>query len=439
MPSLWRRSSIDPARKIAPAFFALVIACCAAVTATAATPQYQTLIAAINAGQFDAARAIAHDTGRTEAARAVNLAFVEALILKRQGRLQEAAAAFRAILAENPRFERVRAELAHTLYLMGDDVAADHQFSVLAAAASTSSQRDFYNRFLSAIDSRRPFTWDAFVSLAPNSNLNGGTDDGTVLVGGVPFTGEKRRSGVGLNYGASGAYRLDLGDTRALIFGASIAGKTYTDHTFDSTTLQGFTEISRDVDGWRLGIGLGGEWRLAGWESARWGVGPQVSARRSFGRAGTLLATASWRAYTYQTDTVFNGSELTMALRHEYAINSATTIALGGAFIRRDTTLAAHDYTAIRPSIELFREFANGLIGDLSLSYEMRRHDGDYFLLAEPRHDEILTTSAGVTFRKLAWHGFAPRLEYTFEMYNSNSEHGDTISHGIGLTLTKRY
>jgi hypothetical protein len=24
-------------------------------------------------------------------------------------------------------------------------------------------------------------------------------------------------------------------------------------------------------------------------------------------------------------------------------------------------------------------------------------------------------------------------------MYNSNSEHGNTISHGLGLTLTKHY
>jgi len=434
-------ASAGAVRKTIIIVAAALALCFGALNAAAAATQspYTALIAAINAEDFATARAIARDTSKTDAARTANLAFVEALILKRQGRYEEAAAALRAILAQNPRFDRVRGELAHTLFLMGDDVAADHQFSVLAAAAPTTGQRDFYNRFLSAIDSRRPFSWDAFVSLAPNSNLTGGTDDGTVLVGGVPFVGEKRKSGVGVNYGASGAYRFDLGDTRALLFGASIAGKTYTDHTFDSTTLQGFTEVSRDVGGWRLGVGLGAEWRLSGWESARWGVGPQVSARHSFGRAGTLLATASWRAYQYQTDTVFDGSELTLALRHEYAINSATTVAIGGAFIRRNTTMAQHDYTAIRPSIELYREFSNGLIGDLSLSYEVRRHDGDYFLLPEPRHDEILTAGAGVTFRQVSWHGFAPRLEYTFEMYNSNSEHGDTFTHGLGLTLTKRY
>lgn len=411
----------------------------AAPAAAAAASPYEDLIAAINAEKFDEARAIAVATAKTDAARAANLAYVEALVLKRQGRYPEAVAAFRALLAQNPKFDRVRSELAHTLYLMGDDEAASYQFGILAAATPLAQQRDLYNGYISAIDSRRPFTWSGYVSLAPNSNLNGGTDDGTVMVGGVPFTTKKRESGVGVAYGYSGAYRFDLGETRTFTVGAGVNGSTYKNHDYDATTFQGFAEYARQIAGWRMGVGLGGEWRLAGWESARWGLGPQVSLSRDFGRIGSLTASGSWRFYRYDTDTQFDGSELTLRLRHAYAVSAATTLAFSGTFTRRMTEMPLHDYNAFRPGIEIAHEFPNGLIADASVGYEMRRHDAPYFLLTVPREDNILTASMGLTFQKFAWHGFAPRLEYSFERYESNSERGTTTSHGVGVTLTKRY
>jgi hypothetical protein len=353
----------------------------AAASPAPAVSPYADTIGLINAGRFEEARALAVATAKTERARRLNLMFVDALILKHQGRYAEAAAALRALLAENPGFDRVRGELADTLFLMGDDKAAGYQFGLLSASASTTAQHNLYGRYLDAIRSRRPFNWDAYISFAPSSNLNGGTDDGMVLVGGAPFTTEKRKSGVG----------------------------------------------------------IGGEWALGDWQTYRTGIGPQASLSRSFGRAGSLVATASWRAMKYATDTYLDGSEAALALRYSYAFSPATTVALGAAVTRRDTTMSMHNYTGVRPSIELYHEMPNGLIGDLSVSYEHRFYDSDYFLLTEPRRDDVLDVALGVTFRRLSWSGFAPRLEYDFEMYNSNSEHGNTISHGLGLTLTKHY
>jgi hypothetical protein len=411
----------------------------AAASPAPAVSPYADTIGLINAGRFDEARALAVATAKTERARRLNLMFVDALILKHQGRYAEAAAALRALLAENPGFDRVRGELADTLFLMGDDKAAGYQFGLLSASASTTAQHNLYGRYLDAIRSRRPFNWDAYISFAPSSNLNGGTDNGMVLVGGAPFTTEKRKSGVGIAYGASATYRHDIDASREIVFGASIAGAAYTEHRFDKTTLQGFTEFARDFGPWRAGVGIGGEWALGDWQTYRTGIGPQASLSRSFGRAGSLIATASWRAMKYATDTYLDGSEAALALRYSYAFSPATTVALGAAVTRRDTTMSMHNYTGVRPSIELYHEMPNGLIGDLSVSYEHRFYDSDYFLLTEPRRDEILDVALGVTFRRLSWSGFAPRLEYDFEMYNSNSEHGNTISHGLGLTLTKHY
>jgi hypothetical protein len=417
---------------------ALLLVAFAEARAASSSP-YDETINLVNAGRFDEARALAVATAKTDRARRLNLMFIDALTLKRQGRYAEAAAAFRALLAENPGFDRVRGELADTLFLMGDDKAASYQFGLLSASASTTAQHNLYGRYLDAIRSRRPFNWDAYISFAPSTNLNGGTDDGTVLVGGAPFTTEKRKSGVGIAYGASATYRYDIDAGREIVFGASISGAAYTEHRFDKTTLQGFSEFARHFGPWRVGVGVGGEWAFGDWRTYRTGVGPQASLSRDFGRAGSLVASTSWRAMKYGADTWLDGSEAALALRYTYAFSPATTVALGGAVVRRDTTMSMHNYTGLRPSVELYHEMPNGLIGDLSVSYEHRFYDSDYFLLTEPRRDDILDVTLGVTFRRLSWSGFAPRLEYDFEMYNSNSEHGNTISHGLGLTLTKHY
>jgi hypothetical protein len=141
----------------------------------------------------------------------------------------------------------------------------------------------------------------------------------------------------------------------------------------------------------------------------------------------------------YATDTYLDGSEAALSARYSYAFSPATTIAVGAAVTRRDTTMKMHDYTGLRPSVALYHEMRNGLIGDLSVSYEHRFYDDKYFSLPVARRDDVLDVAVGVTFRRLSWNGFAPRIEYNFQQYNSNSEHGNTTSHGVGLTLTKHY
>ncbi len=106
------------ARAVALALVLALVAT-ARVSAEEADP-FAIVAAHVGAGQYDAARAFAIQYGKTPRAKAVNAAFVDALVLKHEGRLEEAAAAMRALLAVSPQFDLVRTELAHTLYLMGE-------------------------------------------------------------------------------------------------------------------------------------------------------------------------------------------------------------------------------------------------------------------------------------------------------------------------------
>ena len=80
------------------------------------------LLAMVGQGQYGKARDALRAAEHTD----VDVLFLEAQILAHQGRLSEAVAAYRAILAANPGLTPVRQILAQTLFNMGD-YDADNQ------------------------------------------------------------------------------------------------------------------------------------------------------------------------------------------------------------------------------------------------------------------------------------------------------------------------
>ena len=101
----------------------------------------------IESGQYDQAMALSAHLTKDPEMSALSQKFTYALILKRQGKLKQAAGIMRAILAEKPNLSRVRQELAHTLSLMGEKKAAIYHFSILADNAPSESLRSFYEDF----------------------------------------------------------------------------------------------------------------------------------------------------------------------------------------------------------------------------------------------------------------------------------------------------
>lgn len=416
-----------------------------ALVATARVPAaevdpFAVVVAYVGAGQYDAARTYAIQYGKTPRAKAVNAAFVDALVLKHQGRLEEAAAAMRALLAVSPRFDLVRTELAHTLYLMGEYEAAQHHFELLSAAARFPASRSLYDRFLMDIRRKRPWTFNAFVNIAPSTNINNGLNSGVVEIGGIEFSGAtEKESGIGLGYGADGSYRFDLAGRLDLTVGGSVVGVAYTNHDYDVLTGQAFAELGVDAAPWRFGMAAAAERVLSGWNGYSWGLGPQFSVRRDFGRAGTLMAVAGWRALLHDRNPERDGSETRLSVKHRYAFNPATEIALGATYSHVTADVAFNGYDAIKPAVEVYREFTGGFIVDARAAYEFRRYAAEFPLLDHAREDGRLELAVGVTHRRLSAHGFAPRLEYVYRRNDSNIELFRTDSHGLNLTFTRRY
>ena len=399
------------------------------------------LKALIEHGQYDQARDLAAHASANPEVNKLNLAFTNALILKLQGKYAEAAKAMRAILSDHPNLTRVRGELGDTLFRMGDTEGATFNFQLLADSSATNTQRSFYDSYLSAIRHKRPWTLDAYVALAPSTNINNGISGNTVIIGGVPFdaTSHAGKSGIGLSSGVAGTYRFDLTPQWALTFGSKLDGKFYQDDSFDQLTGSAFSELSYTTPDWRLGLGVTAERTWSAWDAYNWDVGPQVSLSRNFGRLGTVIGTAGWKAITYDSIDAYSGDETDLGLRYLKTLSPSSSFGVGMAYSHVNANVSFNGYDRFRPSVEFYKELPGGLLASLDADYEWHDYASDFPLMGTSREDKQLDLTAAVTFRNWSWHGFAPKVQYSYTVNDSNVALYSYSSQTLGFYLTKQY
>ncbi len=409
--------------------------------AAAHADNFSTLKSLIESGRYDAARAFVAKASAGTANGALEIAFVDALILKVEGRYDEAARRMRAILSRNPNLTRVRGELADTLLRIGDTEGASFNLQRLADSSTDAQQRSFYDSYLNAIRQKRPWTLDAYVALAPSTNINNGVSGDTVVIGGVPFdaASHESKSGIGASFGVAGTYRFDLSPKWDLTFGGRSSGNLYADSTFDQVYGSAFAEFAYTAPKWRVGVGLAGDRAVMGWRGYNWDYGPQLSFSRDLGRFGGVVATAGWRKIGYDDLTGLSGDETDFAIRYRQSLTPSSSFGLGFAYSRANTDATFNGYDGYKPSIELYKELPWGMLGSAQVAYQWRTYRANFPLTGRPRADGQLSIDLAVTFRNLSWKGFAPKIEYTYTQNDSNVQLYSYRSHTIGLFLSKKY
>lgn len=416
------------------------LAFCAVPGGAHAQNRHETVVDLIHAGRYDEARAFAAQIAGDARVRAGNVAFVEALILKHAGRLEQAAGLLGELLDRDPSATRVRQELAHTLYLIGDDQRARYHFAHLKQTLDSPALRATYDRFLAAIRERRPWRLDGSIGFAPSSNINDGTPDSTVHIGGVPFTSDNAaESGVGLSYRLSGSYRFKLTDRLDWITGASLGGASFTQSRFDRLRLAAFSELSSETTDWRLAGGIAAERMMSGWKGYSSGLGPYLFARYSLGGSGTLEGRLSWMWRDYDTVSAYDGSETNLSVSYRHIVSPRLSVSTGTSarYVR-----TRHDFTSfvgVRPSVSADYALDRNFVLHASAGYENRLYQGAFPLLGEPRRDHRISLGAGVTLRGLEWKGFVPRIDYGYLHVSSNASLFERRNHSVGLSMTKRY
>ena len=172
---------------------------------------------------------------------------------KRDALLDEAIAAFRAMLVRRPDLVRVRLELARAFFLKGEDTLARRHFERVLAGKPPAGVALNVNRLLAEIRARKRWTLRVGMALAPDSNISGQTGEGTILIdtqfGRLPFTyqGDDPKSGIGIAMWAGGEYQYPPGDPGTgsgagrwrLRAGGDIHRREYRASRFDRMTVSG--------------------------------------------------------------------------------------------------------------------------------------------------------------------------------------------------------
>lgn len=395
----------------------------------------------IESGQYDAARQLVAASGEDSPSKRVAKAFTEALILKHQRQLQASADAMEAILLDNPEFDRVRQELAHSYYLLGENDHARHQFGILSATSHSPAFRSLYNDYLDAIDSRRPWSLDGYVALAPSTNISRGVAADTVFIGGVAVKpANRKQSGIGVSFGGSGSYRFDLDERMGLTLGGSFDGTKYGGREYDSLSGQVFSEFSYKTGRWRFGVGPTMERLSFDWQGYRLAYGAQWSIQKSFGNSGdTMRFTGRLRRLDYDDLDAFDGYEISGGLRYQHAFSAALVANAGAELTRVKAEREFNSYNAVRPYFEIYSDLPFGVLGSIGLGYQFRDYDGKFPWTGENRRDGQLSLVSSLTFRGLSFRRIAPRLEYAYVRNNSNIGLYDYDTHSMGVYLTRKY
>ncbi len=370
--------------------------------------------------------------------------FVEGLILKARGNLTGAAKNYRAALADDPSLTLVRAELAQTLFALEQDDSAKHHLNLLMAEAPNENEAQGIRSFIDTIDARRPFTFNAYVSVAPSTNVNNGSSVDKVYYSDgsyIDVQGEKKKSGIGFSTGLNAGYSHRLGNDFSVVLGGGANGTVYTDDDYNIFAASQSAELRYLITGGFLGAGLVASENLKNDEIdlSYYSYGPRVSLQKSLSPQDRINLSSVYEWRNYPDNSGSDGTALMIDGSWSHAFNSSLTAGLNGGFDRVTTGFGYDSYEAYSAGFSLYKELPYGITANLYGEMRLADFDDIFPLYNVVRKDTRLIGTVNLTKRDLNFWGYAPAIEYTYINNDSNIANYKYDSHIVDLRLTKDF
>ena len=369
----------------------------------------------------------------------------------RDGKFDEAIAAFRSILVGRPELVRVRLELARAFFLKEEDTLARRHFEQVLAGNVPPAVAANIVRFLRIMRARR--RWEAHfgAAVAPDSNMNAASGERTIFLDAfgrrLPFTlndPATPKSGLGVSLWGGGEYQYPLSARWRLRSGANASVREYKGRDFDRRSVSAHlgprrllgprTEASllATVDRqWtagmpetdRFGLRLEGEHRL----TPRLALFARASAARRNcrdcnrldGPVGDALLGASWAALP--------------------------TLRVGGNAGWNWTRANSEHWRTRGPRLGLNATLALPLGFTVGANASMQRTEYQgrgivhNTIDREPRKDETRTYSLSVHNRAVTVAGFSPRLSLIREERETNAQTLDYDRNRAELSFVRQF
>ncbi len=375
--------------------------------------------------------------------------FIEGLILKARGNLTGAAKKYRAALADDPGLTLVRSELAQTLVLLQEDDSAKHHLNLLMAEAPDEYQAQGIRSFIDAIDARRPFTFNAYVSVAPSTNVNNGSSNKTIYapLWGVEMDiddGSREQSGIGFSTGASAGYLHRLGNYFSVVLGGGINANIYTEDDYNSFNASQSAELRYLIADGFLGAGMvASENRSYDITQQAndfyYSYGPRISLQKDFSPKDRINFSSvhEWRKYDINPQS--DGTALMIDGSWSHAFDSSLTASLSAGYDEIETGIDYNSFETYSGGFGFYKELPKGITVNLNGELRLSEFDAMHPIAGVVREDKRYMGSIAFTKRDFNIWGYAPAIEYTYIYNDSNISIYEFDSHAIDFKLSKDF
>ena len=366
----------------------------------------------------------------------------------RQALLDEAIFSLFALLIDQPGLVRVRLELARAFFYKEEDSLARRHFERVLAGDVPDAVKANVQRFLSQIRARRRWTAYLGVSLVPDSNIGGASDDETIYLqvfgAELPFTRNPEdlpTSGVGASLWTGGAYEHPLTNRLRLRAGVDLAQKDHAGRRFDDTHLalhagprwlaDPRTELSVLASASRRWLGGSVEHEAAG---------ARIEAHRRLTDRVWTSVHASWLDHDYRGGPGRDGPVVDLLLSGTWRVRPTVDLrpAIGYSEQRTHAPRFSNRSRRLRAGINvaLPRGFSMG--GSAQIRWT-DYPDYQFFGRTFPREDRTRTLSLSLHKRDFTLYGFSPQLVVTHERRDSNAQALDSVGNRAELRLVRQF
>jgi tetratricopeptide (TPR) repeat protein len=414
--------------------------------ASTETTRVKLLIRLAKSGQHELAASLLKRYPLTEKFGKNRQLFVEGLILKARGNLTGAAKNYRAALADDPSLTLVRAELAQTLFILQEDESAKHHLNLLVAEAPNEYEAQGIRSFIDTIDARRPFTFNAYVSVAPSTNVNNGSSNKTIY---APLWGvdmdidddSREQSGIGFSTGLSAGYSRRLGNDFSLVLGGGFNASIYTDSSYNMYGASQSAELRYLLTGGFLGAGLVASENMKNDEIglSYYSYGPRVSLQKALTPQDRINLSSVYEWRTYPDTSTSDGTALMIDGSWNHAFDSSLTASLSAGYDRIKTELDFTSYETYSGGFGLYKELSKGITVDLNGEVRFSEFDAMHPIAGVVREDTRLIGTVAITKRDFNIWGYAPAIEYTYVYNDSNISLYEFDSHAVDFRLSKNF
>ena len=375
--------------------------------------------------------------------------FLTGYVAEQTGDYKHAESIFRAILVTDPKQTRVRLELARTLLAEGKTQAADHQFRLAAQADDLPPEVTRTIRQVRTIlRSKRTWTLNVAVGIAPASNINTATGAGSITenFGPIPLPltlsqNARATSGTGLTGSIDSSLRLPIAKSTAWLVDFDAAGTVYRTHQFDDLAGEVATGLEFTLSP-KLHVraeGLVSQHDFGGAVISRQ-VGGKGGAEFNLSDSQRLGLQFDARHTTAFFDHGYDGWQFAGYATYERVV-ARSMIASASLYARRDAaTDPAYANKEFGALIGLGGELPKGFNFGVSGGVSRAVYDApSYFFSFDPRRDWRFNGRLTIGNRAIKLLGFSPTVTLSYARNASSIEYYTTQRVRVRFALARYF